>query len=146
MPLHGLSVLVPSETEGLRRSAPTPRCEVSSHKTSVDDGVHHRGNRPQMWKRHRIRQELMRMMSLHVSRAACQMEENLLKRNSAHSPPPQAVLSGRSNHQFGSSTLVEEYCDALTRPVACPHNFLLPFPPLHAYTPSLKPHPGRIRW
>ncbi|RNC35567.1 hypothetical protein TcCL_Unassigned01535 [Trypanosoma cruzi] len=50
MRLHGLSVLVPSETEGLRRSAATPRCVVSSNKTSEDGRVHHRGNRPQMWE------------------------------------------------------------------------------------------------
>ncbi|RNC53081.1 hypothetical protein TcCL_ESM09623 [Trypanosoma cruzi] len=50
MPPHGLSVLVPTETEGFRRSAPTPRCDVSSNKTSVDGRAHHRGNRPQMWE------------------------------------------------------------------------------------------------
>ncbi|RNC54042.1 hypothetical protein TcCL_ESM08552, partial [Trypanosoma cruzi] len=50
MPLHKLSVLVPTETKGLRRSAATPRCDVSSHKTSEDDRVHHRGNCPQMWE------------------------------------------------------------------------------------------------
>ncbi|RNF00157.1 hypothetical protein TcG_12300 [Trypanosoma cruzi] len=50
MPLHGLSVLVPSETEGLRRSAPTPRCVVSSNKTSEDGRVHHRGDCPQLWE------------------------------------------------------------------------------------------------
>ncbi|RNC55461.1 hypothetical protein TcCL_ESM07057 [Trypanosoma cruzi] len=50
MPLHGLSVLVPSETEGLRRSAPTPRCVVSSRETSEDGRVNHRGSCPQMWE------------------------------------------------------------------------------------------------
>ncbi|RNE99530.1 hypothetical protein TcG_12272 [Trypanosoma cruzi] len=49
MPLHGLSVLVPTETEGLSGSAPTPRCVVSSNKKSEDGRVHHRGNRPHMW-------------------------------------------------------------------------------------------------
>ncbi|RNC54419.1 hypothetical protein TcCL_ESM08166 [Trypanosoma cruzi] len=145
MPLHGISVLVPTETEGLRRSAPTPRCVVSSNKTTVDGRVHHRGSCPQMWKRHRTRRKKVRMMSLHVSRAACQVKENLLKRKSAHSPPPQAVLSGRSNHEVGGSTLFEGYCDHLTRPRACPHNVLLPYLPLHAPASSLKPHPGQIR-
>ncbi|RNF01955.1 hypothetical protein TcG_11464 [Trypanosoma cruzi] len=97
-------------------------------------------------KRHRTRRKQMRMMSLHVSRAACQMEENSVKRKSAHSPPAQAVLSGRSNHQLGGSTLVEGYCDHLTRSHACSHNVILPFPPLHASAPSFKPHPGDIGW
>ncbi|RNF07606.1 hypothetical protein TcG_10385 [Trypanosoma cruzi] len=83
-------------------------------------------------------------MSLHVSCAACQMKENSEKRKSAHLPPPQAVLSGRSNYQFGSSTLVEGYRDHLTRSHACSRNFLFPFPPLHAPASSLKPHPGKI--
>ncbi|RNC45024.1 hypothetical protein TcCL_NonESM05255 [Trypanosoma cruzi] len=96
-------------------------------------------------KRHRIRRKQMRMMSLHVSRAACQMKEISVKRKSAHSPPPQAVLSGRSKHQVGGSTLVEGYRDHLTSPRAFPHNVLLPFLPLHAPAPSLKPHPGQIR-
>ncbi|RNC59177.1 hypothetical protein TcCL_ESM03246 [Trypanosoma cruzi] len=50
MSLHGLAVLVPTETESLRRSAPTPRCEVSSHKASEDGRAHHQGNRPQVWE------------------------------------------------------------------------------------------------
>ncbi|RNC39334.1 hypothetical protein TcCL_NonESM11326 [Trypanosoma cruzi] len=50
MSFHGLSVLVPTETEGLRRSAPTPRCDVSSDKTSEAGRVHHRESRPQMWE------------------------------------------------------------------------------------------------
>ncbi|RNC35889.1 hypothetical protein TcCL_Unassigned01199 [Trypanosoma cruzi] len=50
MPLHGLSVLVPTETEGFRRSAPTPQGVVLSRETNEDDGVHHRENRPQMWE------------------------------------------------------------------------------------------------
>ncbi|RNE96108.1 hypothetical protein TcG_13134 [Trypanosoma cruzi] len=69
MPLHGISVLVPTKTEGLRRSAPTPRCDVSSNKISEDGRVHHRGNRPQMWKRHRTRRKQVRIVSLHVNRA-----------------------------------------------------------------------------
>ncbi|RNC32685.1 hypothetical protein TcCL_Unassigned04685, partial [Trypanosoma cruzi] len=97
-------------------------------------------------KRHRTRRKQVRMMSLHVSRAACQMKENSVKRKSAHSPPPQAVLSGRPNHQVGGSTLLEGYRDHLTSPRACPHNVLLPFPPLHASASSLKPYPGDIGW
>ncbi|RNC61107.1 hypothetical protein TcCL_ESM01117 [Trypanosoma cruzi] len=50
MPLHGLSVLVPTETEGLRGSAPTPRCVVSLRESSENDGLHHRGGCPQMLK------------------------------------------------------------------------------------------------
>ncbi|RNC52193.1 hypothetical protein TcCL_ESM10606, partial [Trypanosoma cruzi] len=50
MPLHGLSVLVTTETESLRRSAPTPRCDVSPNKTSEDGRARHRGNRPQIWE------------------------------------------------------------------------------------------------
>ncbi|RNC45837.1 hypothetical protein TcCL_NonESM04368 [Trypanosoma cruzi] len=96
-------------------------------------------------KRHRTRRKQVRMMSLHVSRAACQMEENSEKRKSAHSPPPQEVLSGQSNHQVGGSTLVEGYCDALTRSNACSHNVLLPFPPPHASVSSFKPHQGQNR-
>ncbi|RNC35213.1 hypothetical protein TcCL_Unassigned01917 [Trypanosoma cruzi] len=79
-------------------------------------------------KQHRTRRKQVRMVSLHVSRAACQLKENSVKRKSAHSPPPQAVLSGESKHRVGGSTLVEEYCDALTRPIACPHKVLFPFP------------------
>ncbi|RNC34926.1 hypothetical protein TcCL_Unassigned02254 [Trypanosoma cruzi] len=100
---------------------------------------------PKCGKRHRTRRKQVRMMSLHVSRAACQMEKNLKEQKSAHSSPPQAVLSGRSTHQTGGSTLVERYLDALTRPHACPHNVLFPFPHLHAPASSFKPHPGEIR-
>ncbi|RNF00422.1 hypothetical protein TcG_11937 [Trypanosoma cruzi] len=53
-------------------------------------------------------------------------------------------FTGRSNHQVGGSTLVEGYFDDLTHPRVCPHNVLLPFPPLHAPTPSFKPHPGQM--
>ncbi|RNF05659.1 hypothetical protein TcG_10723, partial [Trypanosoma cruzi] len=145
MPLHGLSVLVPTETEGLRRSAPTPRCFVSSNKTSEDAKAHHRENRPHMWETashppetgaHDVPPRQLRRPSA---------EGNSEKRKSAHSSPPQAVLSGRSTHQAGGSTLLEGYLDALTRLHACPHNVLLPFPPLHASAPSLKPHPRQIR-
>ncbi|RNC34479.1 hypothetical protein TcCL_Unassigned02730 [Trypanosoma cruzi] len=79
-------------------------------------------------KRHRTRRKQVRMMSLHVGCAACQLKENSVKRKSSHSPPPQTVLSGRPKHQAGGSTLVEGYRDALTRPRACPHNVLLLFP------------------
>ncbi|RNC32752.1 hypothetical protein TcCL_Unassigned04614, partial [Trypanosoma cruzi] len=57
-------------------------------------------------KRHRTRRKQVRMMSLHVSCADCQLKENSVKRKSAHSPPPQAVLSEQSKHRVGSSTLV----------------------------------------
>ncbi|RNF04425.1 hypothetical protein TcG_10852 [Trypanosoma cruzi] len=146
MPLHGLSVLVPTETEGLRRSATTPRCVVSSNKKVrmaeciIGEIALNCG------KRHRTRRKQVRMMSLHVSRAACQMKENSVKRKSAHSSPPQAVLPGRSNHQFGGSTLGEGYRDHLTCSRACSHNVLFPFPPLHASVSSLKPHSGKSGW
>ncbi|RNE99034.1 hypothetical protein TcG_12772 [Trypanosoma cruzi] len=97
-------------------------------------------------KRHRTRRKQVRIVSLHVKRAACQMEENSEKRKSAHSSPPQTVLSGRSNHQVGGSTLVEGYRDHLTRSHACSRNVLFPFPPLHAPASSLKPHSGDIGW
>ncbi|RNC44571.1 hypothetical protein TcCL_NonESM05677 [Trypanosoma cruzi] len=145
MSLHGLSVLVPTETEGLRRSAPTPRCIVSSRDQVRTTECVIGEMALNCGKRHRTRRKQVRMMSLHVSCADCQMVENSVKRKSARSPPPQSVLSGRSNHQFGGSTLVEGYCDDLTRPRACPHNVLLPFHPLHATAPSFKPHPGQIR-
>ncbi|RNC35488.1 hypothetical protein TcCL_Unassigned01624 [Trypanosoma cruzi] len=108
MPPHGLSVLVPGETEGFRRSAPTPHCVVSSNKTSEDGRVHHREVALNCGKQHRTHRKQVRMMSLHVSCAACQLKVNLLKRKSAHSPPPQAVLSGRSNHQFGAPHLLRD--------------------------------------
>ncbi|RNC32705.1 hypothetical protein TcCL_Unassigned04662, partial [Trypanosoma cruzi] len=101
MPLLGLSVLVPTETEDLRRSAPTPRCAVSSRGSSEDDGARHQGNRPQMWETashppetgaHDVPPRQPRRLS---------DEENLKEQKSAHSPPPQAVLSGQSNHQVG---------------------------------------------
>ncbi|RNC38273.1 hypothetical protein TcCL_NonESM12493 [Trypanosoma cruzi] len=145
MPLHGLSVLVPTETEGLRRSAPTPRCDVSSDKTSEDGRVHHRGSRPQMWE------------------TASHPPET-----GAHDVPPRQPRSLSDEGKFGEtevsaltstpgsfirkiessirgSTLLEGYRDALTSPRAFPHNVLLPFPPLHASASSLKPHPGQIR-
>ncbi|EKF32223.1 hypothetical protein MOQ_003930 [Trypanosoma cruzi marinkellei] len=97
-------------------------------------------------KRHRTHRKQVRMLSLHVSCAVFQMKENSEKRKSAHSPPPQAVLSGRSRHQAGDSTLVVGYRDALTRPRACPQNILFPFPPPHASTSSFKPHLGESGW
>ncbi|RNC40674.1 hypothetical protein TcCL_NonESM09831 [Trypanosoma cruzi] len=124
MPLHGLSVLVPTETEGLRRSAPTPRCDVSSDKTSEDGRARHRGNRP------------------HMLETASHPPET-----HAHDFPPRQLRSLSDEGKFGEtkvsalistpksfirmvessvrgSTLVEGYRDALTRPRACPHNVL----------------------
>ncbi|RNC31823.1 hypothetical protein TcCL_Unassigned05633, partial [Trypanosoma cruzi] len=96
-------------------------------------------------KRHRTRRKQVRMMSLHVSCADCQLKGNSVKRKSAHSPPPQAVLSEQSKHRVGSSTLVEGYRDALTRPLACPHRVLFPFPHLHASASPFNPHSGQNR-
>ncbi|RNC52284.1 hypothetical protein TcCL_ESM10515 [Trypanosoma cruzi] len=146
MSLHGLAVLVPTETEGFRRSAPTPRCVVSSRESSEDDRVHHQGNRPHMWE-----------TASHTPETG------------AHGVPPRRLRRLSAEGKFGEtevsaltsssgsfirtikapswgSTLVEGYRDALTRPRAFPQNVIFPFLPPHAPAPSFKPHPGGIGW
>ncbi|RNC40349.1 hypothetical protein TcCL_NonESM10175 [Trypanosoma cruzi] len=95
-------------------------------------------------ERHRTRRKQVRMMSLHVSRAVCQMENFGETEVSALTSTPGSFIRTVKSSIRGS-TLVEGYCDHLTSPRACPHNVLLPFLPLHASAPSFKPHPGQIR-
>ncbi|RNC45502.1 hypothetical protein TcCL_NonESM04750 [Trypanosoma cruzi] len=93
-----------------------------------DDGAHHQGNRPQMWETtshpletgaHGVPPRQPRSLS---------DEGKFVETEVSALTSTQTVLSGRSNHQVGDSTLVEEYRDALTLPRACPHNVLFPFP------------------
>ncbi|RNC40593.1 hypothetical protein TcCL_NonESM09906 [Trypanosoma cruzi] len=74
---HGLSVLVPTETEGFRRSAPAPRCVVSSRDQVRTTEHIIREIALICGKRHRARRKQVRMMSLHVGCAACQLKENI---------------------------------------------------------------------
>ncbi|RNC40362.1 hypothetical protein TcCL_NonESM10161 [Trypanosoma cruzi] len=146
MPLHGLSILFPTETEGFRRSALTPRCDVSSNKTSEDGRLHHRESRPQMWEKashppetgaHGVPPRQPRSLSDEGNFGETEV--------SALTSSPGSLIRKIESSSRGS-TLVEGYRDALTRPRAFPHNVLLPFPPLHAPVSSLKPHPGKNGW
>ncbi|RNC52883.1 hypothetical protein TcCL_ESM09839 [Trypanosoma cruzi] len=128
MSLHGLAVLFPSKTEGFRRSAPTPRCIVSSRESSEDDGVHHQGNSPHLWETashtpetgaHDVPPRQLRSLS-----AEGKFGE---KEVSALTSTPGSFIRTTKAPSWGS-TLVEGYRDALTRPRACPHNVLLLFP------------------